>query len=290
MGNKRRVLWVVGSFLLLLLAACGKPVGNRADKLVGQYDGEEEATRVSGGEGTLATSSGDVEEPQLVMVGSVPDNWAKYVPHMLERQGIEVEGRWTDSNKDYELWIDEYYLEDAAAFLMADSHLNGYVYAPSPEFAEEHTEHRDDLINDWESFSWTETLEIEDGQYRVRIEVEDFRPHRHTLSWTGDEQKQITSIDGRSAYGVWHLVPPQRVRSVEFSYQGRSIPIAEDLWSDCYSPNLKRAILDSSDFVHMTEVDGGVDVVLMGADGAAGYFVTWHLRNDGDHSRSILIP
>jgi len=224
------------------------------------------------------------------MVGTVPDNWAQYVPHMLERQGIESEGRWTDDNRLFELWIEEYRLTRAASVLRADSELNGYGFEANPELAEEDRYRKEALADGWDDFNWIDRLELEEGQYRVSIEVEDFRPHLHRLTWRGEESREIVRIDGREVLGVMFLVPKQHVRSIEFSYRGRSVPVSENLWLDCYAPHISRAYLSEIDFVQLTEVKGGVDLVLWGADGAVGYQVTWHLRTDGDHSRTIFTP
>jgi hypothetical protein len=55
------------------------------------------------------------------------------------------------------------------------------------------------------------------------------------------------------------------------------------LYADCYEPNLNESDLE----IKFERGFQGVMISMVGSDGAGGYEVTWRLRKNGNHTRSI---
>jgi hypothetical protein len=91
-----------------------------------------------------------------------------------------------------------------------------------------------------------------------------------------------TTIDGRSIFGATDAYAPQvEIASMKLYLNGREIHVPKRLYNDCYQPNLVAPYLT-------VRVDAKIVTVSMhGADGAAGYEVTWRFTNVGRASRSI---
>ena len=93
-----------------------------------------------------------------------------------------------------------------------------------------------------------------------------------------------TTVDGRSVFGAIDGYAPQvEIASMKLYLNGREIHVPKRVYDDCYQPNLKAPYITIR-FGARSEI---VVVAMHGADGAAGYEVTWHFTNTGRASRSI---
>lgn len=92
-----------------------------------------------------------------------------------------------------------------------------------------------------------------------------------------------TMVDGRPAIGTDGNIPVVEIDSMRFYLDGQEIKIPRRLYADCFEPHF------GNDYVNLEfgEEFRDVIVTMSGSDGAGGYQVTWRLRKDGRHSRSI---
>jgi hypothetical protein len=93
-----------------------------------------------------------------------------------------------------------------------------------------------------------------------------------------------TTIDGRSVFGATDGYPPQvAIASMKLYLNGREIHVPKRVYDDCYQPNLVAPYIT----VRLAANAKVITVSMHGADGAAGYEVTWRFTNAGRASRSI---
>lgn len=90
-----------------------------------------------------------------------------------------------------------------------------------------------------------------------------------------------TMIDGKLALGTAASIPQTEFESIKFFFDGKLVPVAKSLFSDCYNPNIKK------DYIKLKIGDDGksVMVYMKGSDAAGSYQVFWIFRNDAKHSR-----
>jgi hypothetical protein len=114
----------------------------------------------------------------------------------------------------------------------------------------------------------------------VTFQTKPFQPSSHKALVTG---KGVTMIDGRYAFGTDGTLPQTEIASMKLYINGNEISVPSRLYLDCYQPNLAAPYINVK-FGNNSHI---VVVSMHGGDGAAGYNVTWRLRKNGRHSRSI---
>jgi hypothetical protein len=123
------------------------------------------------------------------------------------------------------------------------------------------------------------------GSHLVRVvfHTRTFERSRHKI--TGDATHQ-TSIDGRPAIGTDGNFPKVEIDSMRVYFDGQEIKIPSRLYADCFEPHLDKddvKLKVGSDFQSVT-------IEMLGSDGAGGYEMTWRLKKNGRHSRSVEQP
>jgi hypothetical protein len=88
-------------------------------------------------------------------------------------------------------------------------------------------------------------------------------------------------VDGRKAYGA-EYTPRTEIASLRLYFDGRQIPVARGLYSDCYEPNVYAGKGASIRFARNSQT---VFVSVFGADGAGSYHVIWVFGRNGHHRR-----
>lgn len=101
-------------------------------------------------------------------------------------------------------------------------------------------------------------------------------------------------INGKRPIGIASMrLPREELASFDVQVDGQRWNVPEQLWNDCYEPNLGKVPGDAthpemSYLQAWLSKDGqGLTVKMLGSDGAGSYTVTWNLRSDGNHSRQI---
>lgn len=119
-----------------------------------------------------------------------------------------------------------------------------------------------------------------DGSHNVKIifKTKLFVAKEHKIE---NVRELGTKVDGKLALGTDFSIPQTEFESIKLFFDGKEIPIAKGLFSDCYNPNLE------NDYLKLKLGDDGksVMVFMAGSDGAGGYQVFWIFRNDARHSR-----
>lgn len=128
-------------------------------------------------------------------------------------------------------------------------------------------------------------FEKKTGSHVVRVvfHTRTFERSRHRI--TGDETHQ-TSIDGRPAIGTDGNFPQVEIDSMRVYFDGQEVKVPSRLYADCFEPHLGKGDVKlkvGSDFQSVT-------IEMSGSDGAGGYEMTWRLKKNGRHSRSVEQP
>jgi hypothetical protein len=128
-------------------------------------------------------------------------------------------------------------------------------------------------------------FEKKEGSHLVKVvfHTRTFERSRHKI--TKDETYQ-TSIDGRPAIGTDGNIPKVEIDSMRLYFDGQEVKIPSKLYADCFEPHLGKGAVKlkvSADFQSVT-------VEMFGSDGAGGYELTWRLKKNGRHSRSVEQP
>ena len=123
------------------------------------------------------------------------------------------------------------------------------------------------------------------GSHLVRVvfHTRTFERSRHKI--TGDETHQ-TSIDGRPAIGTDGNFPKVEIDSMRLYFDGQEVKVPSRLYADCFEPHFDKGDVK-------LKVGGNfqsVTVEMSGSDGAGGYEMTWRLKKNGRHSRSVEQP
>ena len=123
----------------------------------------------------------------------------------------------------------------------------------------------------------------ERGGHKARLVFRTgaFNRSKHRITYGKRLDLSVLEVDGRMALGVDGNVPRTEIRSIEFSFEGKSIAVPKRLYADCFEPNFGK------DYFAVKAGDDGNSllVFMAGSDGAGGYQVIWVLRKDGRHSR-----
>jgi len=118
---------------------------------------------------------------------------------------------------------------------------------------------------------------------RVVFRTRVFERARHRSTEVREGQ---TMVDGRPAIGTDGSIPGVEIDSMRFYFDGKEIKVPSKLYADCFDPNFGKE--------HVTLKFGrdgrSVIVTMSGSDGAGGYAVSWTLRKNGRHVRSIDQP
>ena len=94
-----------------------------------------------------------------------------------------------------------------------------------------------------------------------------------------------TMVDGRPAIGTDGNIPGVEIDSMRFYLDGKEIKISRRLYADCFDPHFG----DDSVTLKFGLDFQSVIIAMSGSDGAGGYQVTWRLRKNGQHRRSISV-
>ena len=98
----------------------------------------------------------------------------------------------------------------------------------------------------------------------------------------GAERYQ-TAVDGRLAIGTDGNVPHVEITAIEFSYDGKAIPVGRWMYADLFEPHFTPDAFS----VRATRGGGGVVARMSGSDGAGGYEVVWRFVAQGRHRRFV---
>lgn len=127
-------------------------------------------------------------------------------------------------------------------------------------------------------------FEKKEGSHKARVvfrtKVFDRAGHRSTKVVGGQ-----TMVDGRPAIGTDGNIPRVEIDSMKFYLDGKEIRVPSKLYADCFEPNL------GNDYVTLKFGRDlqSVIITMSGSDGGGGYQVTWRLRKNGQHRRSISV-
>lgn len=101
-------------------------------------------------------------------------------------------------------------------------------------------------------------------------------------------------VDGKRPIGIASMrLPREELASFDVQVDGKRWVVPEQLWRDCYEPNLGKvpgnATRKEISYVQaeLSKDGKGLTVKMLGSDGAGAYTVTWNLQADGNHSREI---
>ena len=120
---------------------------------------------------------------------------------------------------------------------------------------------------------------------RVVFSTRPFDRSAHRIT----KQKGCPRIDGRAALGTDCSMPRFEIASIDFSFDGKSVPVLKSLYQDCYEPPFKNKS-EQADIPGYFSVRIGDDlksvfIFMHGGDAAGSYQVLWVLKPDGKHSR-----
>jgi hypothetical protein len=120
---------------------------------------------------------------------------------------------------------------------------------------------------------------------RVVFTTRPFDGSAHRIT----KQKGCPRIDGRAPLGTDCSMPRFEIASIDFSFDGKSVPVLKSLYQDCYEPPFKNksggADIPGYFAVRIGDDLKSVFIFMYGGDAAGSYQVLWVLRPDGKHSR-----
>jgi hypothetical protein len=123
----------------------------------------------------------------------------------------------------------------------------------------------------------------------ISFTVREFNPKEHKISGLSLSDRNAFRIDGRVPIGVDCSIPKYHIQSIDLVFDGRSIRIPKELYSDCYEPAfawpMSHKSISNAFAVKIADDLKGVFAFMSGSDGAGHYDVIWVLRSDGKHSR-----
>lgn len=287
-SHKSNAVWTSLLALSVAIAGCNSQTDSLKTK--GASPPKSEDIALEGASEPISAQSDPYKSYEFV--GSVPATWALYVGSLFDSRGIPWHETWSESFDKCQINVMRLDTDRVVNLLMFDSLLNSYSFEVEPNIAIGQFDSNVFIDKD-RSYTWVESVVIEKGEYVVSVDVEDFKPYKHSIEWSDSEEaigRSILEIDGKEPLGVATLVPARNVSSIRFQFRGKNIPVPKELWSDCFSPSLSPQNLGPEDVVHVNEAKGGIDLVVSLGDGAAGCQVTWKLRINGKHSRTLFTP
>ncbi len=133
------------------------------------------------------------------------------------------------------------------------------------------------------------TQQVGSHSVRVRLEIGQFEPTRHTVKPLRPERHATSAcyeIDGRTEpLGTDCDVPSSEIRRLSVTLDGIRLKIPVQLYRDCFNPRPGNDLA-----VRIADDARAAFVFFRGSDAGGSYDVVWVFRADGKHSRLSCAP